>query len=94
LPADSAAIGHVVKTALVASGHRPRRQLLDLLTTVGKLNPVMLQEGGEIADAVRPVIGNFAVHEHGLQTLLDGLLSMEPEHIVGNVGIVQQLLEN
>jgi hypothetical protein len=94
LPADSTAIELFVKTALIARGHRPRRQLLNLLATIREINPVMLHERGEIADAMRSVVVNFAERKHRIQALLDCLLSVKPEHIVGDIGVVQQLLKN
>lgn len=49
----------------------------------------MLQERGQIADAVGSLEVNPVEGEHGLQTLLDGLLSMKAKHVIGYIRIIQ-----
>jgi hypothetical protein len=64
---------------------RPRCQLLNLLSTLVKIDPVMLQERGEIADAVRSIVIDLVERKHRLQALLDRLLRVKAQHIVGHV---------
>jgi hypothetical protein len=89
--ADGGTIERVDQLVGIACIDGPRCEILELFVMPGALDPVPLQQSREIANAVRVLELDLIDGEDSLEALLDRLLDMEAECIVGDIGVVEQL---
>jgi hypothetical protein len=74
--ADGGPVERVIQLVRVAGINGPRREVLDLLAMFGEFDPVLLQQGGEIANTVRVLDFDLIEGEDSLDALLDRLLDV------------------
>ena len=86
-------VGRGFRLARIAQLCGPGAQVRKIVCPVRFGNVGAIQQREQVCDVVRALVRNLVVRENRLDPLLDGLLGVEPQAIVGDVRIVDEAEE-